>query len=84
MAAYGELFMATVKHRGEQLTKRPLMPPAELRDRRMVGHHHRRNQLVHHILPTRPLDPARRPIPTRIRVQKQRNQMSSTGRRNAV
>ena len=65
--------LAQLEHRAEQLAERPLVPAAELRDRRVIRHPHRRDQLVDHILPARPLDPPRGPVPARIRVQKQRH-----------
>ena len=65
--------LAQRQHLGKQLAERPLMPATELRDRRVIRHPHRRDQLVHNILPTRPLDPPRRAVPTRIRVQQQRD-----------
>ena len=57
----------------EQLAQRPLVPAAELRDRRVIRHPHRRDQLVGHVLPARPLDPPRGPVPARVRVQQQRH-----------
>ena len=49
----------------EQLADRGLVPAAELRDRRVIRHRHRRDHLERHILPTRPLDlPSRTGTPT--------------------
>ena len=63
--------VAQRQHLAEQLAERPLVPAAELRDRRVIRHPHRRDQLVGHILPARPLDPTRGPVPARVRVQQQ-------------
>ena len=61
------------QHRSEQLAERPLMPTAELRDRRMIRDRHRGDQLVGDVLAALPLDPARRPVPARVRVDQQRD-----------
>ncbi len=50
-----------------------LMAPVERRDRRVIRHLRRRDQLVGDVLPARPLDPPRGPIPARVRVQQQRH-----------
>jgi uncharacterized protein (DUF427 family) len=50
----------------EQLAERLLMPAAELRDRRVIWDRHRGDQLVGHVLPARPLDPPRGPVPARV------------------
>ena len=47
-----------------------LVPAAELRDRRVIRRPHPGDHLERDVLPTRPLDPTRRPVPARIRVQK--------------
>ena len=61
------------QHRSEQLAERLLVPAAELRDRRMIRDRHRGDQLVGDVLPARPLDPPRRPVPARVRVDQQRD-----------
>ena len=65
---------AQPQHLIKQLGDLGLVPAAELRDRRVIRHPHARDHLVRHILKARPLDPTRRPIPARIRVQKQSHQ----------
>ena len=75
---------AEPQHPDEQLGQRGLVAPAELRDRRVIRHLHRRDHLVRNVLPARPLDPPRGPVPTRVPVQKQRHHLGSTGRRNTV
>jgi hypothetical protein len=61
------------QHLREQLAERSVVPAAELRDRRVIRNRHRGDQLVGHVLPARPLDPARGPVPARVRVQQQRD-----------
>ena len=50
------------------------MATAELRDRRMIRATHPGDHLERHVLPARPLNPPRPPVPARIRIQKQRHQ----------
>jgi len=59
------------------------VPAAELRDRRVIRRAHRADHLARHVLPTRPLNPARGPVPARIRIQKQGDQHRRVIRRAA-
>jgi hypothetical protein len=58
---------------GEQVGKRRLVATTEVRDRRVIGHQVGREDSVGDVLDTGPLDLARRPVPARVRVEKQRD-----------
>jgi hypothetical protein len=62
---------AQPEHAVKQLRDLRLVAAAELRDPRVIRRAHRADHLVGHVLPTRPLDPARRPVPARVRVHQQ-------------
>ncbi len=57
----------------EQLRDLSLVTTAELRDRRVIRRAQTRDHLERHVLPTRPLDPPRRPVPARVRIEQQGN-----------
>ena len=75
--------MTEPEHVVKQLGDLGLVATAELRDRRVIGRAHRADHLVGHVLPARPLDPPRGPVPARIRVQKQCHQHRRVIRRPA-
>jgi hypothetical protein len=55
----------------EQLSDLRLVAAAELGDRGVIRRPHPRDHLERDVLPARPLDPTRRPVPARIRVEQQ-------------
>ena len=59
-------FATQPEHFAEQPRDRRLMPLAKVSDRRMIRHQIRRDHPIGHILLTLPLDPARRPVPSRV------------------
>ena len=68
---------AQLQHTAEQLRQRPLMPDAELRDRRMIRRPVRGDHPIRDVLHTRPLNPPRGPVPARIRIHQQPRPSSS-------
>ena len=62
---------AQPEHVIKQLRDLALVPAAELRDRRVIRRAHPGDHLERHVLPTRPLDPPRGPVPARIRVHQE-------------
>jgi hypothetical protein len=65
--------LAQPQHRFEQLADRAVVPAAKLRDRQVIRHPHRRDQLVGHVLAARPLNPAGGHVPARVRVEQKRD-----------
>jgi hypothetical protein len=75
---------AQAEHAAKDVAQRSLVAAAELGDRRVIGHQVGRDHAIRDVLHARALDPARRPVPTRIRVQQQRDHHRRLIRRTTV
>ena len=75
---------AQPENTAEEVRDRVLVTLAKPRDRRVIGHLVRRDHPKRDVLHTRPLDPPRRALPTRIRVHQQRDHHRRIMRRATV
>ena len=75
---------AESEHAAEEASQRVLVTLDEPRDRRVIGALMRRDHAERHVFFAGPLDRPRRPHTARVGVEHKRDQLDSTGRRNAV